>query len=79
MLGLLRTSCRLDLLLENKPAVLEATSRLIQEAGGKIINVALGPTQAGKRSYYFRLAKCDLTPIMDTLKKHGHRVVDFIP
>jgi acetoin utilization protein AcuB len=78
MLGLLRTSCRLDLLLEDKPAVLEAASRLIQEAGGKIINVALGPTQASKRSYYFRLDKCDLTPIMDTLEKHGHRVVDFI-
>ena len=79
MLGLLRTSSRLDLLLEDRQEVLEAASRLVTAAGGKIINVALGPVQDGKRSYYFRLSKCDLTPIIDSLKQHGHQVVDFIP
>ena len=79
MLGLLRSSSRLDLLLEDRPEVLEAASELVTQAGGKIINVAMGPTQDGKRSFYFRLSKCDLTPIIAKLKKHGHRVVDFIP
>ena len=46
MLGLLRSSSRLDLSLEDKPEVLEAASELIKEAGGKIINVALGPSGA---------------------------------
>jgi acetoin utilization protein AcuB len=79
MLGLLRSSSRLDLRLEDNPATLEAATRLIQKAGAKIINVAMGPTQAGRRSYYFRLEKCDLKPIMERLQKQGFEVVDAIP
>ncbi len=79
MLGLIKNSSRLDLLLEDSPEALEAASRLVKEAGGKIINVALGPGKAGKRSYFFRLTKCDLTPILDNLKKQGVQVIDFIP
>src|SRR4030042_1779517 len=78
MLGLLRSSPRLDLLLEDKPAVLEEVSGLVEKAGGKIINIALGTTKGDKRCYLFRLKKCDLTPIINDLKKHGHQVVDFI-
>jgi acetoin utilization protein AcuB len=79
MLGLIKSSSRLDVLLEDSPETLEAASRLIKQAGGKIINVALGPAKAGKRAYLFRLNKCDLSPIIETLKRHGHQVVDFIP
>jgi acetoin utilization protein AcuB len=79
MLGLLRTSSRLDLRLEDKPEVLEAASDLIKNAGAKIINVALGPSEKGRRSYYFRLEKCDLKPIIKGLAKQGFEVVDTIP
>jgi acetoin utilization protein AcuB len=79
MLSLLRSSSRLDVLLEDKPEVLDAVTRLIKGAGGKVINVALGPAKGGKQAYYFRLNKCDLAPIVVALKKHGHQVVDFIP
>jgi acetoin utilization protein AcuB len=79
MLGLLRSSSRLDLLLDKNPLVLEEVSRLIKESGGDIINIALGPTKAGKRSYLVRLTKCDLAPIIDRLKQQGYEVVDFIP
>src|SRR3974390_1574351 len=78
MLGLLRSSSRLDLLLDSKPKTLEKVSRLIQESGGKIINIPLGPTQEDKRCYFFRLEKCDLDPIISTLKDQGYQVVDFI-
>ena len=78
MLGLLRSSSRLDLLIDSKPKTLEKVSRLIQESGGKIINIALGPTQEDKRCYFFRLEKCDLDPIIATLKDQGYQVVDFI-
>ncbi|MFH1597360.1 MAG: CBS domain-containing protein [Pseudomonadota bacterium] len=79
MLGLLRSSSRLDLRLEEAPATLEAATRLIQKAGAKIINVAMGPSHAGQRSYYFRLEKCDLKPIMERLQKQGFEVVEAIP
>jgi acetoin utilization protein AcuB len=79
MLSLLRSSSRLDVLLEDKPEVLEEVTRLIKGAGGKVINVALGPAKGGKQAYYFRLNKCDLAPIVAALKKTGHQVVDFIP
>ncbi len=79
MLGLLRSSSRLDLRLEDRPAALEAATDSLKKVGAKIINVALGPSQAGKRSYYFRLEKCDLKPIVEALKQQGFEVVDAIP
>ena len=78
MLGLLRSSSRLDLLLDTKPKTLEKVSRLIQDSGGKIINIALGPTKTGKRFYFFRLEKCDLEPIITALTDQGHQVMDSI-
>ena len=78
MLGLLRSSSRLDLLLDTKPETLEKVSRLIKTQGGKIINIALGPTKSGKRFYFFRLEKCDLEPIITALNDQGHQVVDSI-
>jgi acetoin utilization protein AcuB len=79
MLGLLRSSSRLDLRLEDRPGILDAATDVVKQAGGKLINVALGPSEAGKRAYYFRLEKCDLKPIMDSLGKQGFEVVDAVP
>jgi acetoin utilization protein AcuB len=79
MLGLLRSSSRLDLLLDKGPDVLETVSELINKAGGKIINIALGPTQDGQRFYVFRLHKCDLAPILASLKEQGYQVVEALP
>ena len=78
MLGLLKSSSRLDLLLSNRPEVLDAVTRLIKEAGGQVINVALGPTQGDKRPFYFRLGKVNLEPIVKTLKQQGYAVLDTI-
>jgi len=79
MLGLLRRSSRLDLLLENRPEVLDAATNLIRKAGGKVVNVALGPTKGTRRYYFFRLEKVDLAPIVAALKQEGYEVVDQIP
>ena len=78
MLGLLKSSSRLDLLLENRPEALDAAARLIKEAGGKVINVALGPTKGDERAYYFRLEKVNLEPIVNALKQQGYVVLDVI-
>jgi acetoin utilization protein AcuB len=79
MLGLLKSSSRLDLLLDNRPEALETASRLIKEAGGQVINVALGPLQGDQRPHYFRLEKAELEPIVNTLKQQGYTVLDAIP
>jgi acetoin utilization protein AcuB len=78
MLGLLKSSSRLDLLLPNRSEALDAATRLIKEAGGKVINVALGPTTGDQRPYFFRLEKVDLEPIVNTLKQQGYVVLDTI-
>lgn len=78
MLGLLKSSSRLDLLLPNRSEDLDAAARLIKKAGGKVINVALGPIQGDKRPYYFRLEKVGLQPIVNTLKQQGYEVLDTI-
>jgi hypothetical protein len=78
MLGLLKRSSRLDLLLPNRSEALDAAARLIKKAGGKVINVALGPIQGDKRPYYFRLEKVGLEPIVSTLKQQGYEVLDTI-
>lgn len=78
MLGLLKSSSRLDLLLPNRSEALDVATRLIKEAGGKIINVALGPTKGDKRPYFFRLEKVDLGPIVNTLNQQGYVVLDTI-
>lgn len=59
--------------------MLDEVTRLIKEAGGEIINIALGPTKGDKRSYLVRLTKCNLIPIIAKLKQCGYEVVDFIP
>ena len=78
MLGLLKSSSRLDLLLERGPEALDTAVQLIKEAGGEVINVALGPIQGNKRSFYFRLAKADLEPIVAYLEAKGCVVLDTI-
>ncbi len=79
MLSLIRNSSRLDLSLEDKPEALEAAAKIIKNAGGKILNLALGPSRGNKRAYYFRLERCDLGPIVEALNKAGIKVVDVIP
>lgn len=79
MLGLLRSSSRLDILLDKDPAVLEKVTALVEKAGGKIINIALGPTKGKHRRHVFRLQKCDLKPIVEALKQEGYQVLDIIP
>ncbi len=79
LLSLIRDSSRLDLSLEATTEALEAATKIIKDNGGKILNLALGPSRGKHRAYYFRLEKCDLAPIVEALKKAGVKVVDVIP
>lgn len=78
MLGALQSSSRLELVLDEDPATFDEVCQLIQQNGDKIINVALGAPAKGKRTYSFRLSKCDLKPIVARLKDHGIIVQDIL-
>ncbi|MCX5893970.1 MAG: signal transduction protein, partial [Deltaproteobacteria bacterium] len=58
---------------------LDAATRIIKEAGGKILNVALVSTKGRQRAYCVRLEKCDLDPITKALEQAGIKVKDVIP
>ena len=79
LLSLIRNSSRLDLLIEDKPEALDAAAKIIKDAGGKILNLALGPARGHKRAYYFRLEKCDLGPIVAALNQADLKVLEVIP
>jgi acetoin utilization protein AcuB len=78
MLGALQSSSRLELVLDEDPASFDEVCQIIQQSGDKIINVALGAPAKGKRTYSFRLSKCDLKPIVDRLTKHGVMIQDIL-
>lgn len=78
MLGALQSSSRLELVLDEDPATFDQVCQLIQQTGDKIINVALGAPAKGKRTYSFRLSKCDLKPIVARLKDHGVIIQDIL-
>ena len=79
LLSLLRTSSRLDLLLEDKPGAMEGAAKIIKKAGGKILTLALGPVRGHQRSYCVRLQRADLGPIVEALEQQGIKVQDIIP
>jgi len=78
-LSLIRHSSRVDLSLEDKPEALDAATKIIKGAGGRILNMAMGPARGQKRPYYVRLEKRNLEPIVQALKKAGIKVLEVIP
>ncbi|MDD3579902.1 MAG: CBS and ACT domain-containing protein [Desulfobacca sp.] len=78
MLDVLRRSSRLDLVLADRPGAFEEACQLIHQAGGKVINVGLGLEGCQQHTYSFRLDKCDLEPIIKSLKERGHQVLELI-
>ena len=78
MLDVLRSSSRLDVVLADRPGAFEEACQLIHQAGGKIINVGLGLEGCQQRTYSFRLEKCDLDSIIQSLQQHGHKLLELI-
>ncbi len=76
MMGILKSSSRLDLILGEKPRAFEEVSSIFQEHRAEIISVGMSNHKdRKKRIYYFRLEKCPLQPIVDSLKNKGYQVL----
>jgi acetoin utilization protein AcuB len=78
MMGILSTTSRIDVELEEKPAAFKRAMQIINDNGGDIINVSMTPRQKGKRVYYFRLSACKTHIIKKALEKERFKVLAAI-
>lgn len=78
MMGILRASSRLDVVLGGKPHAFEEISAVFRKHRAEIISVGMSSHKDRKRRiYYFRLGKCRLQPIVASLKGKGYRVLSI--
>lgn len=76
LMGVMRSSSRIDVILGDKPEAFERVSALIRGEGGEIISVGIsGERSKAERIYFFRLEKCDVEHITITLQNAGFEVV----
>ena len=76
LMGVLKSSSRIDVILGDEPEAFERVSGLIRSEGGEIISVGIsGHRLRRKRVYFFRLKKCNVKNIATTLQKAGFQVV----
>ncbi|HDI59260.1 MAG TPA: CBS domain-containing protein [Desulfobacteraceae bacterium] len=77
MMGILTSSSRLDVALDDSPEAFHKVLQRINTHGGDVINVGLVPRAGGKkRVYYFRLSTCKTAPIRRALEKEGYQVLE---
>ncbi len=75
LMGVLKSSSRIDIVLGQDPEAFEEVSRIISSNGGKIISVGMLPQSNRKKNiYFFRLKKHRIGKIVDALGKAGYRV-----
>jgi acetoin utilization protein AcuB len=76
LMGLLKSSSRIDVVLGDDPEAFERVSGLIRSNGGEVISVGISGKDFGeKRTYFFRLEKCDVEAIARALQEAGYKVI----
>ena len=75
MMGILTASSRIDVVMNDEPALFKKALQIIYDHGGDIKNVLMTAQQTKKRTYYFRLAACETDVIKNALEKEGFEVV----
>lgn len=79
IMGLLKSTSRIDLMLGDDPEAFEKVCALIRDRGGEIISVGIsGHRLKKKRVYYFRLKKCNVRHMSRVLEKAGYQVVSSV-
>jgi acetoin utilization protein AcuB len=76
LMGVLRSSSRIDIVLGQDPEAFEEVSRIISSNGGNIISVGMLPQSERKKNiYFFRLKKRRIGKIVDALGEAGYGVI----
>jgi acetoin utilization protein AcuB len=80
IMGVLKSSSRIDVVMGEEPEAFEEVSCIIKAHKGEIISVGMLGYKRDKlkRVYFFRLEKCDVAPIVKSLKKGGCKVVSVV-
>lgn len=79
MMGILHSSSRIDVVLDNDPRNFEKVSSIIHKAGMKIISVGMTPYGRGSQQlYFFRLDLCETQKLAQKIEKAGFKVVNAI-
>jgi acetoin utilization protein AcuB len=76
IMGVIESSSRIDVEMDDDPALLDRAAEIIRKSRGKIISVAMSPPSPDhSRTYYFRLSSCDTSPIVRSLEGAGFHVL----
>ena len=76
LMGVMKSSSRIDVILGDEPQAFERVSALIRGEGGDIISVGMsGDRSKTERVHFFRLEKCDVERISNRLQDAGYEVV----
>lgn len=76
LMGVMKSSSRIDVILGDDPEAFERVSALIRAEGGDIISVGMsGDRPETERIHFFRLEKCDVEHISNVLQDAGYEVV----
>lgn len=74
MMGILSSSSRFDITMENDAGGLNKAIEIIHLEGGDIINVGMTAQRTTQRTYHFRLAPCNTDAIREALEHNGFTV-----
>lgn len=78
VMGILKESSRIDVILGGKPHAFENVSKVIMEHGSEIISVGMSAHQDRRRRvYYLRLTKCDVHGVAKEIEEAGYKVVSL--
>jgi len=78
VMGVLQGSTRLDIHIDEEKGGVEDVTRIVRGHGAEIVNIAMDNHSGKSKVYYFRLEKCDATPIVASLERAGHSVVSVM-
>jgi acetoin utilization protein AcuB len=77
VMGLLRTSMRLDVIVDRENGVDDVT-RIIKQHGIEILSVATESQPTRRKVYYFRLGRGEIDPVVKDLETAGHKVLSVM-
>ncbi|MBU0674645.1 MAG: CBS and ACT domain-containing protein [Proteobacteria bacterium] len=77
VLGLLRSSIRLDIIIDKDGGVDEVT-KIIKDCGLEIMSVARESNDSPGKIHYFRLGQGNIDPLIKNLEQAGYKVVSVM-